>query len=154
MSMTGLEYEIGKDVFITSKILRRYIDSRVECSEISGVQGRILGRIVCEAEKGNELYQKDMESELHIRGASVTNMLQLMEKKGLIKRVRSEKDSRLKCILPTEDGVRVHKIINSHIRQAEEDLLSLFTEDELEIFGSMMERLKNYASEGKGGKKA
>ena len=89
---TMSDYEIVKDVMITSKIIRRYVDSRVDCGDVSSSQGIVLGSIICAAEKEQDIYQRDIEAELHIRGASVTNILQLMEKKGLIKRVRSETD--------------------------------------------------------------
>lgn len=151
MGYTGQEYEIGKDIFVTSKILRRYIDRHMSCEAMTGGQGRVLGMIVMNAECGEELYQRDIEAEFHIRGSSVTSILQLMEKKGLITRESSKKDARLKRLLPTAEGIRMHEMVCSTIMQAEENMLSLVTEEELAVFKGVMEKLRAFAADDEGG---
>lgn len=145
------EYEIGKDVFATSRILRRYIDRQMPCEAVSGGQGRILAMIVMKAQGGEALYQRDIETEFHIRGSSVTSTLQLMEKKGLITRESSKKDARLKRLLPTAEGVRMHEMVCSAIMQAEAGMLAQITEEEQAVFRSVMEKLRTFAANDEGG---
>lgn len=141
------EYEIGKDIFGTSRILRRYIDRQMPCEELTGGQGRILGLIVVKAQHGEEFYQKDIETEFHIRGSSVTSILQLMERKGLITRESSKKDARLKRLLPTAEGIRMHEMVCSTIMQAESGMHSVVTEEELAVFKRVMEKLRAFAAD-------
>ncbi len=140
-------YEIGKDIFITSKTLRRYIDRNMPCDVLTGGQGRILGAIVMSTERGEDIYQKDLESEFHIRGSSVTGVLQLMEKKGLITRECSSRDGRLKRILPTAEGIRMHEIVSNNIIQNERGLKSVLTEDEITAIRQILKKLRDFASE-------
>lgn len=151
MEHTNQHYEIGKDVFVTSKILRRYIDKQMPCEAVSGGQGRILGLVVMKAQCGEALYQRDIETEFQIRGSSVTSILQLMEKKGLITRESSKKDARYKRLLPTEEGIRVHEQVRSTITQAETGMISQITEEELIVFKRVMEKLRAFAADGEGG---
>jgi DNA-binding MarR family transcriptional regulator len=141
------EYEIGRDIFGTSKILRRYIDSLMPCEAVSGGQGRILGWIVSAAAKGETLCQRDIEEALHIRGSSVTSTLQLMEKKGLITRACAPGDARRKRLLPTPDGILVNEQVRSAIVQAEAGMLEQVTEEELEVLRGVLEKLRVYAAE-------
>ena len=147
------KYEIGKDIFITSKTLRRYIDRNMPCEILTGGQGRILGAIVMSAERGEDIYQKDLENEFHIRGSSVTGVLQLMEKKGFITRENSSRDGRLKRILPTSEGIRMHEIVKNNIDQNEQGLKSVLTEEEISDLRQILEKLRNFATEeeNKGG---
>ncbi len=139
------KYEIGKDIFITSKTLRRYIDRNMPCEILTGGQGRILDAIVMSTEHGEDIYQKDLESEFHIRGSSVTGVLQLMEKKGFITRKSSSRDGRLKRILPTEEGIRMHEAVRSNIAQNERGLKSVLTEEEISDLRRILEKLRDFA---------
>lgn len=141
------EYEIGKDIFITSKTLRRYMDRNMPCEVLTGGQGRILGAIVMSAERGEDIYQKDLESEFHIRGSSVTGVLQLMERKGLITREASSKDGRLKRILPTSEGIRMHEIVSNNIIQNEQGLKSVLIEEEMIALRQTLKKLRDFAGE-------
>lgn len=151
MEHTDQPYEIGKDVIVTSKILRRYIDRQVPSEAVSGVQERILGKIVMKARMGEALYQRDIEAEFQIRGSSVTSILQLLERKGLIMRESSKTDARCKRLLPTEEGIRVHDRVCSKITQVEAGMLSMFTEEELAVFQEVMRKLRAFAADEKGG---
>ncbi len=145
------KYEIGKDIFGTSKILRRYIDRQMPCEELTGGQGRILGLIVMRAQEGQPLYQRDIESEFHIRGSSVTSILQNMERKGFITRQSSQRDARLKRLLPTEEGVRVHELVRARITEAENGMMEVITEDEVMVLKRVLEKLRTFAAENKEG---
>lgn len=144
------EYEIGKDIICTSKMLRRTMDSRMPCEEVTGGQGRILGMIV-EVSKIRNIYQRDIEAEFHIRRSSVTSILQLMEKKGWIIRESVPEDARLKRLVPTEKGIEVHNQVRNAIRQMEESMRNVMTEEERAVFRTVMEKIKTLITEQEGG---
>ena len=73
--------------------------------EITNMHGWILG-FLYHAQR--PVYQKDIESNFGIARSTVTNILQLMEKKGYLTRTTDEHDARLKRLELTELGKKVH----------------------------------------------
>ena len=69
--------------------------------EITNMHGWILG-FLYHAQR--PVYQKDIESNFGIARSTVTNILQLMEKKGYLTRTTDEHDARLKRLELTELG--------------------------------------------------
>ncbi len=147
MQKTNQGYEIGKDIFVTSTMLRRYIDRQMPCEELNGGQGRILGMIVMWHQQNQPLYQRDIETEFRIRGSSVTSILKNMEKKGLITRISSEKDARLKRLLPTGEGIRIHNLVRDRIMEAESNMLVGVKREELKVFREVLEKLRTFVQE-------
>ena len=70
--------------------------------EITNMHGWILG-FLYHAQR--PVYQKDIESNFGIARSTVTNILQLMEKKGYLTRTTDEHDARLKRLELTELGI-------------------------------------------------
>ena len=54
--------------------------------------------------KNEAVYQRDIEREFSITRSTVTNILQLMERKGYIERQSVPQDARLKRLILTEEG--------------------------------------------------
>lgn len=54
------------------------------------------------------VFQRDIEREFSITRSTVTNILQLMERKGYIQRLMPQ-DARLKQLVLTEEGIRLHE---------------------------------------------
>ena len=73
-------------------------------------------------------------------------MFQLMEKNGYIIRKVSGEDARMKVILITESGTRVHDKAFAQFQKFEMQLKKDFSEEEIKTFRSMMLRLWNNAS--------
>ena len=55
------------------------------------------------------VFQRDIEREFSITRSTVTNILQLMERKGYIRRQSVPQDARLKQLVLTEEGVLFHE---------------------------------------------
>lgn len=70
--------------------------------------------------QNQDVFQRDFEDAFCISRATASNMLALMEKKGLIKRVSVEQDARLKKIILTEQAMR-------QMEQAEQDIIEMET---------------------------
>ena len=62
-----------------------------------------------------EIYQKDLEAEFSITRSTVTSILNLMEKKGYIRRESVAQDARLKRIVCTPLGVNLHQRMSDMI---------------------------------------
>ena len=82
-----------------------------------------------------------MEKEFQIRRSTVTGTLQLLEKKGFIRRESVEWDARLKKVVPTDkaEGIREHVLNN--IRYAEAVLREGIPEAKLRVCLEVLEQM-------------
>ncbi len=79
-----------------------------------------------------EIYQRDIEAEFAISRATASNMLSVMERKGLINREPVEHDARLKKLVLTEQSMQMYRQVEQDIRETEELLTKGMTEGDKE----------------------
>ena len=99
--------EIRKDFGRVMHLLKRNCASKDETQDkkMEGYtlkQGLIIGYIDLQTKKGNDVFQKDIESEFSIRRSTASCILQLMEKNKLIERQVVESDARMKKLVLTD----------------------------------------------------
>ena len=95
---------------------------------------KIYDKITRQAEKLVKTGE-DIEREFGIRRSSVTTILQLMEKNGLITRCSDEKDARLKRIRLTSAGREANLRMRDTINEVENELCRAITaEQKKELF--------------------
>ena len=92
------------------------------------------------------VFQRDIEREFSITRSTVTNILQLMERKGYIRRLSVPQDARLKQLILTEEGVLFHEKTMLSLHQTDDYVAGLLTEDEnaelLRLLNKLREALK------------
>ena len=88
--------------------------------DLTRMQGFTLGFLHRNSDR--EIYQKDLEIEFAISRATASNMLAVMERKGLIKREPAEHDARLKRVVLTEQAKKLHSQVKRDIMETEEML--------------------------------
>lgn len=106
--------------------------------------GRILGFL---AHSDHPVYQRDIEAIFGINRSTVTGMVQLMEKNGLIERKTVEHDSRLKQVCITENGRSLHEQIVSVIEESEQQMLQGLTAEETDTFFALALKVEQSLSE-------
>lgn len=112
--------------------------------EVTMMHGWIMGYLYHNQDNHNqdrEIYQKTIESEFNIRRSTVTTILQLMEKKGYIRRETVEGDARLKKIVLTAQGMETAARTESMIDDMERSLAEGIDEERLEVFCEVAEKL-------------
>ena len=92
------------------------------------------------------VFQRDIEREFSITRSTVTNILQLMERKGYIRRQSVPQDARLKQLVLTEEGVLFHEKTILSFHQTDDYVAGLLTEEEnaelLRLLNKLREALK------------
>ena len=123
---------VGKLIRMINHQLKRRQGKKEDSSEsgLTDTQRHVL-RFVLLASENRPLYQKDVEKEFQMRKSTVTGILQLMEKNGLITRENTQKDARLKQIVPTEKAESLRLKVRAHIRETEEKMAEGISEDDL-----------------------
>ena len=81
------------------------------------------------------IFQRDIERDFSITRSTVTNILQLMERKGYIERQSVPQDARLKRLVLTEKGRELHEKTMLSLHQTDDFVAALLTEEEqIELF--------------------
>lgn len=118
--------------------LRRRLDAFSSVRDYSSAQGRILSYLLL---RDCDIFQKDIEEEYSIRPATATVLLKKMEKNGLIKREPVSYDARLKKITLTPAALTYREQVFHDIVELETDLTRGISEEELQIFYKVMEKM-------------
>ncbi len=113
-----------------------------EVPELSGTQGPVLGFLQDKAQAGEDVFQKDIEKEFHIRRSTASIMLQTMEQKGMLRRESVGHDGRLKKIVLTQKGIDLDSAIRQHIDALHARLEQDITREEKEIFLQILDKIR------------
>lgn len=137
---------VGFQVRKLSNFLRRAMDSsagKQNADNLTGVHGWILGYLYdCELE-GKAVYQKNLEYDFNIRRSTVTQIMQLMEKNGLVERKSVLEDARLKRLVLTDKGKEVHLLVVRDIENMEKNVVKGISQQELDAFFNTLNKMKS-----------
>lgn len=113
------------------------------------LQGGILGYLYHHQDQ--PVYQKDLEKEFRISGATVSNSLQVMEREGLIVRSAQDKDGRLKRIQMTPEACQNHAKIERHMDWIGNRVLEGMSDEEVSelyrLLGILLKNLEEMTAE-------
>ena len=140
---------IGLEIKTLNNMIKRYYDfssHRSEVDTITGNNGWIIAFLGKNARDGKDVHQKDIEDHFNITRSTVSNVLSLMEQKGLVKRLPDDKDARLKKIVLTEKAEGVREILKADADRMESALTAGFTAEELETLSFYIKRMKENIS--------
>ncbi|MEI3246672.1 MAG: MarR family transcriptional regulator [Lachnospiraceae bacterium] len=139
---------IGKLIHELDNILYRNmlaIGKRYDYDQLTVMNGWILHYL--SMNEGKEVFQKDIENEFGITRSTVTGIIKLMEQKGFITRISVPKDARLKQLVLTDMGRKYEEQMGSQMRQNNLQLQKNITEEEMETFLRVIDKIKQNVKE-------
>lgn len=145
------EKQLHFQIHRTSRLIKRYIDNthtKAYIDNMTGNHGYILGFVY--ENRDRDIFQRDIEKEFNLRGSTVTNMLNLMEKNGLIERKSVDGDRRLKRIVLTQKAVEIHQLVISDIERLEETISKGIDKKDIEVFFSVLDKINSNIKEESG----
>lgn len=113
------------------------------------VQSLVLRFVVQQAEFG-EVYPKDVERFLSIRGSSVNSLLNPLEREGYLVREATKVDGRYKRLVPTPKGRALRGEIDQRIDRFVEELFADIPESELQQFETVLDRMEQNLKKAEG----
>lgn len=134
--------EVGKYVHMLSRQLKMKLDGAIAKYGITGTQAGII-RFIYDKSKSKDIFAKDIEEEFEIKGASVTGILQLMERKELIVRVPVDKDARFKKLVLTKKALKLREDIEVDFNEVEKNMKNGINNDEIKVFLSLIKKMLN-----------
>lgn len=104
--------KIGPEIHCADLKLSRNLSAHVRKSgvdEVTMMHGWIIRYLYENREQ--DIFQKDIEQRFAVGRSTVTNLLQLMEKKGFVRRESVKQDARLKKVILTEKELQVRNLL-------------------------------------------
>ena len=134
--------EVGRKIEMLSRQIRRKVDESISSQDLTAKQAMIL-LVIYDLSKVKDVYAKDIEDAFDMRRATVTGILQLMEKKGITIREENNIDGRLKRIRLTQKAINLRLKMKKNIQKVESNLLSDLSKEEIETFLKIMEKMSH-----------
>lgn len=114
--------------------------------DLTSMQRWILGYL--HEHEGQNIYQRDIEASFSISRATTSNMLSVMERKGLIERHSVAHDARLKRLELTERARQLFAKADLDMKEMEDTLLrGMSTEDIIALNRYLEQILSNFGVE-------
>jgi DNA-binding MarR family transcriptional regulator len=118
---------------------RRVVEKRVERTGVFRSQHMTLMYLSCDA----GCSQKDIAEAHRVSSAAVAVNLKKLEQMGLVERIVDEEDNRCNRITITEKGSRIVEQSRDIFQQISEEMFSLLTDEEMEVFVRCLDKLQS-----------
>ena len=134
---------IGYRIKTLSNLMKKNMDKHLgpQHDRATMMQTWIIGFVQLRDSKGEDTFQKDIEEEFSINRSTTSEMLSLMNKRGLIERVPVDYDGRLKKIVLTQKSLEIHEWINQTMMNVHEKLTDGLSPQEIELFMSIADKM-------------
>lgn len=134
---------LGYRIKTLSNLMKRNMDKHFgpQHDRATMMQTWIIGFVQLRDSEGKDTFQKDIEEEFSINRSTTSEMLTLMSKRKLIKRVPVDSDGRLKKIVLTQKSLEIHEWINQTMIQLHEKLTNGLSSEEIEIFMDITDKM-------------
>lgn len=123
----------------TSRLHHKYHHTVFESFNLHRGQGRLFDKL----EAGDGISQKELARRMNITPATLTRMVQNMERHGLVTRITDSKDQRITLITITEKGLEIKAKLNEKLKIVDGKIFKNFTQDEKDLLENMLIRIQN-----------
>ncbi|MDE7318930.1 MAG: MarR family winged helix-turn-helix transcriptional regulator [Lachnospiraceae bacterium] len=130
-----------------SCVWHRVIEKQMVDLGLSSIQSRMIGYLYFQSRRQRKVFQGQLEEEFKIRKSSVTSVLQILEKKGLVRRTGVPGDARKKELVLTEQGIAVQETVIERLDRLEELVNQVLTEEERRLWFSCIRKIETRLEE-------
>ncbi len=148
--MGDIDNKIGFKIHKLDMEMKKLMDAGMReagYDDVTLTHGWILKYLYDNRDK--EIYQKDIEKHFSIGRSTVTTIIQLMEKRDLVRREFVECDARLKKVMLTEKGFKHHDHVVANFSKTHEDILCGLSAEEKDTLLKLMEKILNHIEGGR-----
>ncbi len=133
---------IGPEIRRLNNLIKREAEkssARAQLESLTGLHGWVIGHV---ARQNGPVLQRDLEKRFSVRRSTMSNILALMEKNGLITRTPSKQDARAKQITLTPRAVAIDRIVRQDLDRLDALLTAGISEEELSAFFGTLDKIK------------
>lgn len=130
-----------------SCVWHRVIENKMSDLGLSSIQSRMLGYLYFQSREGKKVFQRELEQEFQIRKSSVTSVIQMMERKRLIRRVGVPSDARQKELVITEQGIAVQEEVIGRLDALENLVNEVMSPEEKRLWFACIQKIETRLKE-------
>lgn len=148
--MADIDNKVGFSIHKLDIEMKKLMDAAMHADgydDVTLTHGWILKYLYDNRDK--EVYQRDIEKHFSIGRSTVTTIIQLMEKRDLVRRESVECDARLKKVMLTEKGYQHHEHVVVNMNSTHEKILGGLSREEKEILLQLMKKIESGISDCK-----
>ena len=127
----------------------RRMEGRIVMQGLTAPQLNALNALFEMQQEGLVPNQRMLERRLYLTNPTVTGILNRLEAKGMIARVRDEKDARSNRIVLTQAGVDCRQGVHASIDICEKRLTSVLTDEEKQQMEKLLLKMIDHMEEDK-----
>lgn len=118
----------------------RYFSSFFAGTPLTSIQALTLHYIITES-KNRDIFPKDLEKFLEIKGSSVTSLIKNLERNGYLRRESLPNDGRYKKLVLTEQTLAMQDDINERVYNYMRSVFAGISEADLKIFEKVITQM-------------
>jgi len=119
--------------------LKKRADESIKELGLNAQQGKVIEYIY--ENQSNHIIQKDLADRFHLRGASITGMLQGLEQKGFIERKIPANNERQKNIYVLPKGIELIENFQDSFQMVEKDIIQDLTDEEKQVLKKLLVKI-------------
>ncbi|WP_168120792.1 MarR family transcriptional regulator [Paenibacillus sp. HB172176] len=116
--------------------LKKRADESIKELGLSSQQGKVIDYIY--ENQDHDIIQKDLADRFHLRGASITSMLQGLEQRGFIERKIPANNERKKNIYVLPKAVELIEGFHDSFQKVEEEIVQTLTDEEKQTLKQLL----------------
>ena len=120
--------------------MRRCFASYFSDTSLTSIQGMTLHYIIVESQY-RDVFPKDLEEFLEIKGSSVNSLINNLEKNGYLRRESISGDGRYKKLVLTEKTCAIKEDITSRVMSYMKNMFVGIPEDDLMVFERVITKM-------------
>ena len=128
---------------LSNLIQRKFFKSEVKkkADTMTFSHGWVIGYLY--DNRNRCVLQSELEKEFRIRRSTITKILQLMEKNGLICRVPVENDARKKQLVLTPKAMQLHILVMNEMDETDKKIKKGINKKDLDTFFMVINKMKS-----------
>lgn len=139
----SIGFEIRGLLNLVKREMQKY--NKVPMESSTPLHGAIVEYLLQNQHK--DVFQRDFEEEFMMRRSTVSRMLKLMEKNGIIQRLSVGRDARLKKIVLTDKAFEINKKVKEFESKMDSKMTNGIAKDELAVFFKVLDQIKKNMEE-------
>lgn len=140
-----MDRPLGPELRRLSNLCSRYFEqtaNRRMVDSITGTNGWIICYVARRIEKGETVYQRDLEKHFGVTRSTASKVVNLMVQKGLIEQCSVTGDKRLRQLLLTERAWELKRLMDEDRDHFEGMLRQGFSKEELDMLFALIDRMQ------------
>lgn len=141
MDEAKAEFGLSLEVCALGNLLWRRLGVRMRESglaDVTAMHAMVIGYL---ADHG-ETYQRDLETEFQVNRSTITKIVQVMERRGYIRRESVPRDRRLKRLVLTELGVDLKDRLQRCVEETNREFMEVLPPEEGEALLASLRKIR------------